>query len=191
MGMRAASRAIAQVKVREDRLECRVIGNGVPRGICGSGLVDAVAAGLDLGWIAANGRLKGHGSELRLVPTVSITQADIRELQLAKAAVAAGMRILADRWGVPVRDIRTVHLAGAFGNYVKVDSACRIGLLESDPARILPAGNAALRGVKMALLRPSQRSAWLAGIRSRVEHVSLASDPHFQEIFVECLTFDS
>jgi uncharacterized 2Fe-2S/4Fe-4S cluster protein (DUF4445 family) len=189
MGMRAASGAIAHVAARNGSLECRVIGGAAPRGICGSGLVDAAAAGLELGSILANGRLAGGAREFPLIPPIGITQADIRELQLAKAAIAAGLRILTDRWGARAGDLRKIHLAGAFGNYINIESARRIGLLEAESSRIVPAGNTSLRGVKMALLAPSRRDRWIAGIRSRTHHVPLASDPKFQETFVECMGF--
>ncbi|MBZ5583693.1 MAG: ASKHA domain-containing protein, partial [Acidobacteriia bacterium] len=187
MGMRAASGAISHVAARNGLLECRVIGGAAPRGICGSGLVDAAAAGLDLGRILSNGRLAGGAREMTLAPPVAITQNDIRELQLAKGAIAAGLRILAERFGARLGDIRRVHLAGAFGNYVNIESARRIGLLEVEAVH--PAGNTSLRGVKMALLAPSRREQRIAGIRARAEHVPLAADPKFQETFVDCLAF--
>jgi len=189
MGMRAAPGAIAHVTARNGSLECSVLGGAAPRGICGSGLVDAAAAGLDAGAILPSGRLAGAASELLLDPPVSITQADLRELQLAKGAVAAGVRILTARWSARPADLETVWLAGAFGNYVNLESARRIGLLETALARVKPAGNAALRGVKMALLAPSRAEQWIAGICSRVEHAPLASDPAFQDAFVDCLAF--
>jgi len=189
MGMRAAAGAIARVAVRDGRLGCQVMGGGQARGICGSGLVDAAAAGLELGAIAANGRLTGGARDFPLLAGVGITQADIRELQLAKAAIAAGLRILTEHWGAALGALDTVYLAGAFGNYLNVASARRIGLIEVDPARVRPVGNTALRGAKMHLLTPSQRDLRLAGIRARTEHLSLAADPRFEQIFVDCLPF--
>ena len=90
MGMRAATGAISEVRVRDGQLECHVLGNVAPRGICGSGLVDAVAAGLELGWISSKGRL-ANGESLALAGPVSLNQWDVRELQLAKGAIAAGL----------------------------------------------------------------------------------------------------
>ena len=98
MGMRAATGAISEVRVRDGGLECHVLGNVAPRGICGSGLVDAVAAGLELGWISPKGRL-ANGDSLALAGPVSLNQWDVRELQLAKGAIAAGLRILLEQWG--------------------------------------------------------------------------------------------
>jgi uncharacterized 2Fe-2S/4Fe-4S cluster protein (DUF4445 family) len=189
MGMRAAPGAIARVVAYEGRLACRVLGGGEPRGLCGSGLVDAAAAALELGLISANGRLTAGAKEIELVGAVTVTQADIRELQLAKGAIAAGLRILTAHWGAGLDDLEAVHLAGAFGNYLNIASARRIGLLEVDPQRVRPVGNTALRGVKMHLLTPSLRAARIAGLLARTEHLSLAADPHFEEIFIDCLPF--
>jgi uncharacterized 2Fe-2S/4Fe-4S cluster protein (DUF4445 family) len=191
MGMRAATGAIAHVSVRGGQLACRVIGDVEPRGICGSGLVDAAAAGLEMGSILPSGRLADGAREFPLVPPVSVSQGDIRELQLAKGAIAAGLRILLDRWGARVGDLRKIHLAGAFGNYVNIESARRIGLLEAETSRIVPAGNASLRGVKMALLSPSRRRGWIDGIVSRTEHVALASEAGFEDAFAASMPFPS
>jgi len=180
---------VAHVVARDGRLECRVIGESAPRGICGSGLVDAVAVGLDLGQILPNGRLADGAREFPLVPPVVVTQADIRELQFAKGAIAAGLRLLLKRWGARAGDLGAVHLAGAFGNYLNAESARRIGMLETPASLVRPAGNASLRGVKMALLSPSRRERWIAGIRGRAEHVALASEAGFEETFVNCLAF--
>ena len=116
MGMRAATGAISQVRRGPDGLRCHVLGDVPPRGICGSGLVDAVAVGLELGVIAPNGRL-ANGPWTVQAP-VALTQEDVRQLQLAKAAIAAGVRVLLGRLGWTPGDISRVHLAGAFGNYV-------------------------------------------------------------------------
>ena len=129
------------------------------------------------------------GKVLPLAGPVEITQSDVRELQLAKGAIAAGLRILAQRRGARVEQIECVYLAGAFGNYVRVEGARRIGLLEVEAARIVPAGNTSLRGVKMALADPERRAQWIAEIRTRTEHVALGSDPEFQETFADCLGF--
>src|ERR1035438_10494384 len=94
------------------------------------------------------------------------------------------------RSGAPASRLAAVHLAGAFGNYLNVESARRIGMLEAPASLILPAGNASLRGVKMALLSPSRREPWIEGIRRRAEHVALASEVGFEDTFVGCLSFE-
>lgn len=181
MGMRAAPGAVAHVSLVNGCLQCKVLGDELPRGVCGSGLIEAVAAGLDAGLILPAGRLANGARELPLVGPVALTQGDIRELQLAKAAIAAGLRILLDRWGARLEDITKLHLAGAFGNYVSVQAARRIGLLEVDPAHVHAAGNTALRGAKMALFEALPPVP--------VSHVGLASDPRFQDVFTDCLAF--
>ncbi|MGD0014600.1 MAG: ASKHA domain-containing protein [Bryobacteraceae bacterium] len=183
-GMRAATGAISEVSLIDGRLRCRVLGDVPPRGICGSGLVDAAAAALDLGLLGASGRLAD--GVLELCPPVRLTQADIRELQLAKGAVAAGVRILLKRLGASAGDVQRVYLAGAFGNYVNLESARRIGLIAFPEDKVTQAGNTALLGAKLALFADDLA---YDDLRRRVEHISLASDPGFQEIYAEQMRF--
>jgi uncharacterized 2Fe-2S/4Fe-4S cluster protein (DUF4445 family) len=186
--MRAATGAISEVHVEDGALRCHVLGNTPPRGICGSGLVDAVAAGLDLGWLLPTGRLQQRDA-LELAPPVALTQWDIRELQLAKGAIAAGLRILLEQWGASKSELTKVYLAGAFGNYINQVSARRIGLLDFPPQVLVPAGNTALLGAKIALYTLKHQDASYAELRSRVKHVSLNEDPHFQDVYVEEMSF--
>jgi len=186
MGMRAATGAVAEVSVQGGRMVCRVLGNVAPRGICGSGLVDAVAAALDLGLIRPTGRLNDGGSSLSLCPPVKISQTDIRELQLAKGAIAAGVRMLLHDFGASPAEVSKVYLAGAFGNYVNIASAVRTGLMVFDPAQIQPAGNTALLGAKMALFGNRQA---LSGLADRIQHRPLGESRDFQDIYVEEMTF--
>jgi uncharacterized 2Fe-2S/4Fe-4S cluster protein (DUF4445 family) len=184
MGMRAANGAIAHVSHGPEGLLCHVLVGGPARGVCGSGLVDAVAVGLELGLIAPGGRLAG--GPWTLMAPVTIQQSDIRELQLAKAAIAAGVRILLRRGNWNAADVERVHLAGAFGNYVRPESACRIGLLPFAEDRVSPAGNTALLGAKMALFENPED---LDALEARIEHVPLAEDPEFQEDFIKEMEF--
>ena len=185
MGMGAAPGAIGEVRVEQGAIVCRTLGGGAPRGLCGSGLVDAVAAGLELGRISASGRMTA-GASLPLAGAVTLSQGDVRELQLAKGAIAAGLRLLAARLGVSLEDIRRVHLAGAFGNYVSRASARRIGLLDFPLERIVAAGNTALHGAKRALFE--EPAAWDA-VRRRVEHVALNEDPRFDDVYAGEMRF--
>jgi uncharacterized 2Fe-2S/4Fe-4S cluster protein (DUF4445 family) len=184
MGMRASTGAIGDVERAGDALFCRVVGGGEPRGLCGSGLVDAVAAGLDLGLIEAGGRMKPPS--MPLMGPVALFPQDVRELQLAKGAIAAGLRILTARLGASLGDIGQLYLAGAFGNYISRSSAQRIGLLRLPHERILPAGNTALLGAKRALFE--SEAAW-DRLAKRVAHVSLSAEPDFQDIFAEEMRF--
>jgi len=193
MGMRASAGAISQVALENGRVQCHVLGNIEAKGICGSGLVDAVAAGLDLGIILPSGRFADGRNEWPFGPPVTLTQSDIRELQLAKAAIASGLHLLRERWGgaEPVR----LYLAGAFGNYVNRSSARRIGLIHYPPDQVQPAGNTALLGAKLALFGadgmdgPDGDDGSYYALRQRVEHISLSADPHFQDVFVQELSF--
>jgi uncharacterized 2Fe-2S/4Fe-4S cluster protein (DUF4445 family) len=190
MGMRAATGAISAVTVERGAFNCHVLGSVPPRGICGSGLVDAVAAGLDLGLIQPSGRLRnGANGSLMLAGPVSITQNDIRELQLAKGAIAAGIRLLLARWGAAPKDLTRLYLAGAFGNYISRASARRIGLLRFPLEMVKPAGNTALLGTKLALFNQTEDQFAYAPLRAKAEHVSLNTDPHFQDVFVEEMAF--
>ena len=185
-GMTARAGAIDAVRVHDGAYECHVLGGQAARGICGSGLVDAAACALELGQILPNGRLAGGAKTLRLTESVSLTQGDIRELQLAKGAMAAGLKILhRQHAGAPPRSL---WLAGAFGNYIKEAAARAIGLLPQDVA-IQPVGNSALRGARMLLLTPTHRDALLARLCALTRHVELAADPAFQDTFADSMAF--
>jgi len=189
LGMRASVGAITGVSLRNGKMHCHVLGDVQPRGICGSGLVDAAAAGLNLGLIQSNGRFSDGSREWMLQPPVSLTQGDIRELQLAKGAIAAGLRVLLNQFGKRLDDLSKLHLAGAFGNYVNRESARRIGLLEVGPEKIHSAGNTALRGARMVLLSKRLFNHSLEQVRKLSRHLSLASDMKFHETFVESMNF--
>ncbi len=191
MGMRAAVGAITSISVRNGQLYCHVLGNINPRGICGSGLVDAISVGLEMGKVLPSGRLPNGLKELELCPPVNLIQADIRELQLAKSAIAAGLRVLLERIGAQMKDLQILHLVGVFGNYVNRHSARRIGLLELPESRIHPAGNTALRGAKMALLSKTILNRTLSQIRNKIQHISLGADHKFQDLFVENINFSA
>jgi len=189
MGMQARAGAIAAVRVEDGGLRCRVIGGGTPRGVCGSGLVDAIAAGLELGLIEPSGRLAGGARRLDLAEPVRIGQHDIRQLQLAKGAIAAGLRILQERLGVAPGGLGRLWLAGAFGNYVDVGSARRIGLIHEPQERVEAAGNTALLGAKLALFGEGLTDPHFSDLRRKIECVSLARDASFQRIFVDETVF--
>lgn len=216
-GMRGAVGAIDHVYYR-DKLEYSVIGEGEPIGICGSALLDAVAGLVELGMINKRGKFlaydqltnsvakrfkknlieyEGQGAFLLAEASVTghgrpimITQSDIRELQMAKGAMAAGVRVLIETYGIQVQDIKEVLLAGAFGNYLNPHSACVIGLIPSElEQKIKMIGNAAGTGSKLALLSSSKfRRA--KDIAEHVKFVELGSYPRFNSIFGECTYFN-
>jgi uncharacterized 2Fe-2S/4Fe-4S cluster protein (DUF4445 family) len=184
MGMRAGAGAIDRVEWRAGALHCGVIGGAAPRGICGSGLVDAAAALAESGLVLPTGRMRDGAKEIALAEGVVLAQSDIRELQLAKGAIAAGALLLRDKLGA--EKPATFHLAGAFGNYVRAGSAKRIGLLPED-SEVVAEGNAALRGTRLLLLRPSAREALMTATLARTEHVELGGESAFQDAFAACM----
>jgi uncharacterized 2Fe-2S/4Fe-4S cluster protein (DUF4445 family) len=149
--------------------------------------VDAVAAGLELGVITPSGRFSNREDSWMLAPPVALTQNDVRELQLAKAAIAAGIKLLMKRKGA--KELSRLYLAGAFGNYINRASAQSIGLIDFPPERVVAAGNTALLGAKLALFSLDSEDGSYAAVRRRVEHVALNADPSFQDVFVEELAF--
>jgi uncharacterized 2Fe-2S/4Fe-4S cluster protein (DUF4445 family) len=183
MGMRASTGAISRVWLAHGAMHATVIGDAEARGICGSGLVDAVAAGLNAGAILPSGRIANSTKTFPIKVPVVLYQADIRELQLAKAAIASGFRLLLKRVGSNAGNLKNIYLAGAFGNYVQAESAIGIGLLEAPIERIHAGGNTALHGAKILLLSAGEPAL------PKIEHVSLAADPGFQDEFAECIAF--
>jgi uncharacterized 2Fe-2S/4Fe-4S cluster protein (DUF4445 family) len=188
MGMRAEPGAIDKVFVREGNLSFSTISNDLPVGICGSGLVDATAASLNLGLIDYTGRIKS-GNKIKISKNIFLTQGDIRELQLAKGAIASGIEILIKEYGIRKDDIKTIFLAGAFGNYLNPKSALRIGLLpEISSAKIEPIEDAVLEGAK-AILFSGEGKMLVAELSDKVRHIDLSSHPDFQKKFIKALNF--
>jgi len=214
-GMRAAEGAIEGVKISGDDIALEVIGDAAPVGMCGSGLVDAVAQLVSAGLLDHSGRFvpdeqaaEDHpGLAPRLVKVgeervfvlawrgddpanaVYLSQRDVRELQFAKASIATGWHILLTELGVTADDITQVLLAGSFGSYLSPASAIKIGLVPRLPLpRIVSAGNVAGEGAKMAALSLRERAAADA-ILDEVEYVELSGRADFNDMFVDQLAF--
>lgn len=208
-GMRASDGAIEGVRIGDD-VELQVIANVAPIGICGSGLVDVVAELIKCGLIDRSGRLaraeeareRGVGEKLimRLVQDrdirafqlsegIILTQPDIRALQFAKGAIAAGVQILMDYMGITANDLHEVLLAGSFGSYINPASARLIGLVPWIPVeRIVAVGNSAGEGAKIALLNYREREA-AKRIPDFIEYVELSGRMDFNDVFTEALGF--
>lgn len=199
-GMRGAPGAIDHVELIDGELACYVIGGGEAKGICGSGLLDAVYALLGGGFVDESGRMcpevPGPWREVDGQPAfllrdgVYLTQKDIREVQLAKAAIRAGIELLLDTMGREREAVRSVLLAGAFGSYLSPESACGIGMLPPELLdRVRAIGNAAGEGAKQCALLEGdyRRSITLA---RETEFLELASLPAFQDCYVDCLSFE-
>lgn len=202
-GMRGAPGAIDHVWMENDEFKFSTIDGLEAIGICGSGLVDFVRVLLDTGIIMPSGRFdkKYEGSltsricsidgtkAFMITDTVYVTQKDIREVQLAKGAIAAGIEIMAEVLGITYDDIKEVQIAGAFGNFLDPDSTCRIGLIPSVLRhKIKPVGNAAGEGSKLCLLSCDEYklSEYIA---NKAEFLELASHEKFQDKFISQLDF--
>ena len=196
-GMRAAEGAIEGVKIRDGELELQVIGDTVPVGICGSGLVDCVAEMVQAGLLDHSGRFTddprmtkiGEERVFMLADDVYLSQRDVRELQFAKASIATGWSILLREMGLAPEDISQVLLAGSFGAYLSPASAVRIGLVPPLAlTRIVSAGNVASEGAKMAALSHRER-AEARSIVHEVEYVELSGREDFNDLFIDQLAF--
>jgi uncharacterized 2Fe-2S/4Fe-4S cluster protein (DUF4445 family) len=215
-GMRAADGAIEVVKVSDDDVAVQVIGDVAPEGLCGSGLVDAVAELVRVGLLDESGRLISDADAAAKLPgladrlgevngervfalawrepgvfedAVFISQRDVRELQFAKAAISTGWSLLLEELGQTQADVQQVLLAGSFGSYLSPASAVRIGLVPKLPVlRIVSAGNVAGEGAKMALLSMQERNGAHA-LLEEVRYVELSDRSDFNDRFVDQLAF--
>jgi uncharacterized 2Fe-2S/4Fe-4S cluster protein (DUF4445 family) len=214
-GMRGAAGAIDRVTVDSAGIQVHTIGEAAAQGICGSGLIDLIAGLLDTGIIDWTGlidvdrapslpgalaqRVRTQGEERQVVVLRSgeagaaheiiLTQDDVRQVQLAKGAIASGIAMLQHVAGIPADRVTELMLAGGFGNYLSIRSAIRIGLIPPLPeSRIRYVGNAAALGAQICLVSESERRRAESIARS-IEHVSLAAHPDFQDIFVDCMNF--
>ncbi len=215
-GSRAMDGAIEAVVANGDDIGLDVIGNCPPRSICGSGLIDAVAVLLDLSVIDQTGRFV-EPAELkdklpakilsrivsrnsqpafclsdtsnRRLPRVFLTQNDIRQVQLAKAAIRTGIKLLQNKFGLEDKDIKRIFLAGAFGSFIRRKSAIRIGLLPDIPhERITFVGNAAVSGAQMVLLSRIAR-AKAAKLAQKIKYVEIAHEHDFTTAYANCMSF--
>jgi uncharacterized 2Fe-2S/4Fe-4S cluster protein (DUF4445 family) len=216
-GMRAADGAIEVVSMTPDGLELRVIGDAEPAGLCGSGLVDAVASLVGLGLLDRSGRFVPEEQAAAIAPglagrltmlgaervfvlhwlgepgdvtrSIYLSQRDVRELQFAKAAIATGWNILLAEAGLAPGDIQQVLLAGSFGSYLSPANAIKLGLVPRLPVlRVVSAGNVAGEGAKMALLSVRERAGALA-LQEEVRYVELSDRTDFNDAFVDQLQF--
>lgn len=214
-GTRAMPGAITEAYIADDGgFETKTVGGAAPCGICGSGLIDAAAALARAGVIDRTGRILSpekaaargvaRGLAARIVPDgrvyafalaraengdMLLTQKDVREIQLAKAAIAAGRKLVLRELGLEETELERVMLAGAFGSRIRPESAMRLGLIPSvPPANVEQLGNAAGAGACMALMSAADRERAAAEVQSAV-HIELASHPDFQNEFINAMGF--
>ena len=201
-GMRGAAGAVDHVKYENGKWNYTTVGNQPAVGLCGSGLIDLVAGLLDAGMLDENGALSS-GQEKQgvfmLVPPeqagnergVYLTQKDIGEVQLAKAAIAAGIQMLMKRLGITEEEICSVYIAGAFGNYMDPVSAGKIGLLPAALVKkVEPVGNAAGEGAKIALVNEREMLE-MDELVGKIDFVELAASGDFQDYFIDELGFEA
>ncbi len=209
-GMRATRGAIEKV-VFDGGVRCSVIDDAPPAGLCGSGLIDAVAELLRAGIVTSDGRMlppealpEGLPGELRarvrrtenetveflLAPGVALHQRDVRELQLASGAIRAGIAILLKQAGLDVTELKHVLIAGGFGSFIRRNNAQRIGLIppEIEHTRIRYVGNTSLSGARWALLSTQSRRR-AEELARRTKHVELSTDMDFAMEFAMAMRF--
>lgn len=204
-GMRAVAGAIERVKIDGDTVTLQTIDDKPPVGLCGSGVLDAVAQLLERGIIDDMGKFKSHpcvrqtdtGKEFILAredesgtgKEITLTQKDISEIQLAKGAIASGINILLKNANISWHQVDEVIIAGAFGTYIDVTSAISVGMLPPLPlSRFSQVGNAAGVGARLALISRTQRRM-ATDIARRVNYVELTSYPGYPKVFANALRF--
>ena len=199
-GMRGAAGAVDHVAYEDGSWTYTTVDHQPAIGLCGSGLIDLVAQLYKAGLIDEMGHLESgqeNDSIFVLVPPekagnekgVYLTQKDVREVQLAKAAIAAGIQLLMKELGITEKEIQKIYIAGAFGNYMNPASACAIGLLPPELEHLVePVGNAAGEGAKIALLNTDELEATDRLVKS-IRFLELAASAEFQDTFVDELAF--
>ena len=219
-GMRASKGAIERVELKDGEVSLQTIENVKATGICGSGVIDAAAELFKAGLVEKTGRLinaekarerglaEGFASRLADGATgrefaleytdgaadraggVVITQNDIREIQLAKAAIRAGIKLMLKEFGMDEADIDNIYIAGAFGSHIRPESAAGIGLIpDIGKEKIIYIGNAAGIGASMALLSAEARKDINEAAKA-IRHIELAGDPQFQDTYVKAMSFE-
>lgn len=180
--------AIDQVWIESTRLQIHTIGDAPAAGLCGSGLIDAVTALLMLEAIDETGAMD---DDCPLAPGVTLTQADIRAVQLSKAAIAAGIDCLLAAAGCTANDVDTLYLAGGFGSRLNINNAAYIGLLPAPlAARAQVLGNAALHGAAQLLLNPTLMHT-ATHIAACARHVNLGGNPLFNSRYIDAMMFEN
>jgi len=181
-GMRATTGAISSVEWNADDFQCHVIGNAEARGICGSALIDIIAILLNQKKLGMFGEIESGKSEIRITDDIHLSQQDIREFQLAKAAIATGIQLLLNKLQITMDAIEKIYIAGGFGNFLNLKNVIRTGLIEAPEEKIHKLGNTALIGAKMFLFETDKE---IQGILEKTAHVHLEAEPAFQDVYIE------
>ncbi len=186
MGMRAVTGAISSLRLIGEDIVAEVIGRTAPKGICGSALIDAVAILRKTERIGMFGEINSGEEQVNISGAVILTQKDINEFQLAKAAIAAGLDILTRALDIQLSDIDRLYIAGGFGSYINIDHVVATGMIEIEKEKIHIMGNTSLIGAKMFLFT----GPGIGGeILPLTRHINLEGDKNFQDIYVDKMLF--
>jgi len=187
-GMPALTGAIYKA---EDRGTIRIttIGNGPPLGVCGTGLIDLMAVFLARGDIAPGGTIRNAGKKLPVASGIALTQEDVRQMQLACAAIKSGLRLVLKAKGLSIENLDEILIAGAFGSYLNIRNSMALGLLpRTEESRVVFLGNSSLAGARLLLLAQEKREE-VESLVQNIRYLSLASDRAFQDYFIRALEF--
>jgi|BarGraNGADG00312_1021997.scaffolds.fasta_scaffold08150_2 uncharacterized 2Fe-2S/4Fe-4S cluster protein (DUF4445 family) len=198
-GMRATPGAINAAWLQGRGIAYRSVAGAPPLGICGSGIVDVVAALRRLEVVEKSGRMRDYqeyvlvrASKSGTGRAITVTRGDIREIQLVKASIATGISVLLDALGIGYDELERFYVAGAFGNYLDIENARYVGLLPNlPPNKFVPIGDAALEGAYITLTGGEDARARASTIAQGTSHIELAARPDFQARFIDNLNLDS
>ena len=182
--------AVNKIELADNKIIYDTIGGVEPAGICGSGIIDACAAMLDMGVLDETGYMEVEDDDNFIIcENIYISQKDIREIQLAKSAISAGIATLLHYSGKTLDDIDEVILAGGFGAHIDKKSACRIGLIPAElESKIITAGNAAGMGASAVLLNEQARTR-IKNLSRISSYIELSGDEYFMDEYIERMMF--
>ncbi|MCS7131074.1 MAG: ATP-binding protein, partial [Archaeoglobaceae archaeon] len=200
-GMKAVSGAIEEVEIRDEEVLYKTIDDQKPKGICGSGMIDLVAELFRNGIINRNGKFLretwrivreevpkfviAKAEETEFGRAITVSEKDINEFLLAKAAIKAGWTILSAKLGIKAEEIEKIYLAGSFGKHIDLENARTIGLLPKN-GKVIFAGDSAVSGAKLALKSLRQREE-IEKVVKRVEYIELSIEKDFQKVYLRSI----
>jgi len=188
-GMLALPGAVYKAAFRPEGVSVETIGGLPAKGVCGTGLIDLIAGALDSGLLSSQGQILSPSKTIPVAAELALSQRDVREVQLAAAAVKTGVRMLLEENAITTADLDGIYVAGAFGNYLNISHSVKLGLLPRfDRRRIRFVGNSSLAGARALLLSQAER-ARCETLAKRIRHVSLAQGAAFQDRFIDALEF--
>lgn len=188
-GLPAINGAICRAELIDNELKIETVNDQPARGICGSGLIDLLAIFLQQGVIKPDGRLARSQEKIEIQADIFLTQEDIRQAQLACAALKTGFRLLLEDLSLDPRELQAIYLAGGFGQELSIENSQAIGLIPRiEKEKVIFLGNTSLAGARLLLLNNSSRKHLLSFLE-KIEYISLAMEPNFQDYFLQALKF--